>query len=326
MIEGRRLAIVGDISDTHARFAISDVDEMTITHFAAFETRPFPSLQAAIEAYRKSIPHRPLMAGFALAAPLGTEPFELTNTDWSFTADEVAAAAGAGQVYFVNDIEAVARSLPHLNDHDLQPIGAARGDKAAAKVALGIGTGFGLCGLAGSAAGWAATPAEAGHVSFGATNARELGVLEHMAGQDEHVPLQQVLSRKGLEAIHAALGAMRGTPSQPLSASDIIKHGNADPHGIAAESLDCFITILARIAGDIALLNNARGGLYLAGDIAPRILDRLTSGDFRKAFENKGRMSGYLEQIPLRVITSNDATLRGTALALSEAFPAKAGP
>ncbi len=324
MIEGKRLAIVGDISDTHARFAISDVDEMTIAHFAAFQTKLFPSLPAAIEAYCKSIPHRPAMAGFALAAPVDGEPFKLTGTEWSFSADEIAAATGAARVHFINDFEAIARSLPHLNAHDLEPVGAAGGDRNAAKAALGPGTGFGLCPLLKSVSGWSAVPVEAGHVSFGATSARELGVLDHIAGDGTHLPLENVLSRTGLEAIYCALGAMRSEAVEPLSAMDIITRGEGGSDHIAAETLDCFVSILARIAGDIALLHKTGGGIYIGGDIAPRILNRLKAAAFRKAFENKGNLSVYLEQVPLFVITSNDAALRGTALALSETFPAKA--
>ncbi|HET9538332.1 MAG TPA: glucokinase [Mesorhizobium sp.] len=48
-------------------------------------------------------------------------------------------------------------------------------------------------------------------------------------------------------------------------------------------------TCVGRFAGDATLAFGARGGVYLGGGIAPRILDLLETGPFRDAFEDKGR-------------------------------------
>jgi glucokinase len=44
------------------------------------------------------------------------------------------------------------------------------------------------------------------------------------------------------------------------------------------KTLDQFITWLARIAGDAAMTMQARGGVYLAGGIAPSIVEKLKTG------------------------------------------------
>ena len=84
-----------------------------------------------------------------------------------------------------------------------------------------------------------------------------------------------------------------------------------------ARRVERFATWLGRFAGDAALFFGARGGVYLGGGIAPRMVDVLSAGPFRRAFEAKGRMAAYLAPIPAYVILAGDAALRGAAAALT---------
>ena len=79
---------------------------------------------------------------------------------------------------------------------------------------------------------------------------------------------------------------------------------------------------IARTVRDAALLLGARGGAYLGGGIAPKILPKLSAGEFRENFEQKGRMSAYLAPVPVYVITAEFATLKGAAASLRD-LPAK---
>jgi glucokinase len=56
-----------------------------------------------------------------------------------------------------------------------------------------------------------------------------------------------------------------------------------------------------------------RGGIYLGGGIAPKILPKLKEGLFMKAFLDKGRFEGLMYQIPVRVILNDRAALLGAA-------------
>ena len=80
--------------------------------------------------------------------------------------------------------------------------------------------------------------------------------------------------------------------------------------------------MFARIAGDMALAFNARGGVYLGGGVSPKILRTLRKPEFTDSFRNKGDKSEFLASLPLHVLVANDAGLRGTAFAASEKFPA----
>ena len=55
----------------------------------------------------------------------------------------------------------------------------------------------------------------------------------------------------------------------------------------------------------------ARGGVYIAGGISPRIVEFLVQSEFRNRFEAKGKIRCYLEAIPSYVITHRAAAFLG---------------
>ncbi|MGA8051907.1 MAG: glucokinase, partial [Burkholderiales bacterium] len=68
-------------------------------------------------------------------------------------------------------------------------------------------------------------------------------------------------------------------------------------------------------AGDHALNVMARGGVYVAGGIAARILPQLAAGGFLAAFNDKGTFAGHTRQIPVHVVTNERLGLIGAAVA-----------
>jgi glucokinase len=86
-----------------------------------------------------------------------------------------------------------------------------------------------------------------------------------------------------------------------------------------------FCAFLGSVAGNAALTFGARGGVLIAGGIAPRIVDYLSKSDFRQRFEGKGRFRSYLARVSTRIVTLPDPTFLGlVALAGSIAAGASA--
>ncbi len=311
-----REALVADIGGTTARFAMADIDELTIDHFASFSCRMFPSLQAAIRAYLSSVPHRPKMASLAIAAPLRGDTIELTNLDWSFTRADIAEATGVADVRLVNDFEAQALALPHLVAHDLHRIGGGEADANGTKVVLGPGTGLGVSGLVRSAASWIPLPGEGGHVAFAPRTSDDFELMQRMGDGSGRVSAERMISGPGLEKVYQHLRQMRGHPEEPKPVAEVVRLALAGEDVVAGEALDHFVRWLGSFAGDMALVLGARGGVYLAGGIAPRIIEALETRGFREAFEDKGRLSGILRANPIHVVLAPDAGLKGAALAL----------
>lgn len=321
MQASQRTALIGDIGGTHARFAICDIDQLSVTHFAVFKTEMFASLPDAVSHYLESVPVRPEIAGFAVADPLTGDRMGIENSTWSFTAAEVQAACGARHIHFVNNFEALAHSLPYLNTHDRRQIGGGDAVEGAPVVVLGAGGEFGAAALIETGGKRIAVAGIAGHMAFAATNERERAVLDKLARNYSYAPMQAVLSGRGLEAIHATLSHLEGLPEPSVSRNEIIDLALKDEDALALDTLDCFVTILARVAGDLALLYGARGGVYIGRGITPKILKILDNERFREAFLNKGKAADYLAPIPVHAILATDAGLRGAAFAVSERFP-----
>lgn len=317
----QRTAVIGDIGGTHARFAICDIDELSVRHFAVFTTDMFSSLPEAVSHYLESIPENPDIAGFGIADPLTGERMGVENTPWSFTAEEVRKACGASKIHFVNNFEALALCLPYLNAHDRAQINAGEAVEDAPMVVLGTGGEFGTAALRKIAGKHVSSSGKAGHMAFNASNEREMAILAKVADKDGYAPVQSVLSGHGIEAIHAMLVESKGAPKPEVTASDIIDLALKDEDALALDTLDCFASILARVAGDMALLHDARGGVYLGRGITPKILTVLNSDRFRAAYRNKGKMSDFVASIPVHAILAHDAGLRGAAIAVSERFP-----
>ena len=117
---------------------------------------------------------------------------------------------------------------------------------------------------------------------------------------------------------------MDGAEAEPLLSNDVLTRGLSRSDAIAEEALELFIAWLGKFAGDAALMVGARGGVYIGGGLAPRMVETLSTGLFRRAFGEKGQMKGFLEPIPIHVILAKFAALKGAAVGFREHFKAAA--
>ena len=155
---------------------------------------------------------------------------------------------------------------------------------------------------------------EAGHIGFAPSNDKEDLVLKMLRTRFGRVSVERLLSGPGLENILAALRELYGLATEDIDAATIMHHAEAG-HEPYKEAVAMFCAIYGAVAGDLALVQGAQAGVYIAGGIAPKITTILNASQFRQRFEDKGRLSYYLRPIATRIITDPDATLIGAALA-----------
>ena len=316
-------ALVADIGGTNARFAVADLATLDLSDIRQVRCAEHPNLEAALGDYLGGLSAPPDRAAIAVAGPVTGADISLTNSDWSLTKEALCHRFRLKHVRLLNDFAALALSLPHLGGADLHQIGGGAPVEHEAKAVLGPGTGLGVAGLVWSGAGWVAVPGEGGHMSLGAADEKQLALLERLRKGRAHLSAERALSGPGLAELYQALAAARGVSPEPRQPNDVIVSGMSGEDEIAVEALERFIDWLGRFAGDTALLLGARGGVYLGGGIAPKLMTKLSAGPFRRAFEDKGRMAAYLAPIPVYVILAEFATLTGAAASL-RAVPAKA--
>jgi glucokinase len=309
------LGLVGDIGGTNARFGLVDLDDpgRRVVRAQTLLCRDYPRAIDAIAAYLDG--ETPSLAVIAVAGPVTDGAIRFTNNDWSLSEAELRGL-GCSAARLINDYAAQALAAPTLAGDDLRTLGDTQAAEAGATlVVLGPGTGFGVGALARDGGREIALATEGGHVGLAPGDPLEAEVLDRLARRYGRVSIERVLSGPGLCALHAALGDIDGVAQTIDDPAEITRLAEAgDP--ACGRTLDRFCAMLGGAAGDFALAYGAKGGVFLGGGIAPRIVERLASGGFRARFEAKGRFAAYMRAIPTQVILRPHAALHGAARAL----------
>jgi glucokinase len=192
--------------------------------------------------------------------------------------------------------------VPELQPADITQIGGGAAVPSSVIGIIGPGSGLGVAFLVPSNGGWVAVPGEGGHVTLAGTTKRECDVIEQLRGRFDHVSAERILSGPGLVNLHRALTTMEGAPPASYTAEEITERTLCERDRICAEAVDLFFGFLGIIAGNLALTLGARGGIYVAGGIVPKLVSRIGRSEFRKRFEQKGRLKLYIEKIPTFII------------------------
>jgi glucokinase len=229
---------------------------------------------------------------------------------------------GLNPVKLINDFEALAWGAPIVPEAELASLGGpVDGDPHATVAVLGPGTGFGVSALVRDARGnELAMPSEGGHACFAPGDPIEDEILRILRRRYDRVSIERLICGPGLLNMHRALAEIDGRDSHIDDPAQITDQALEDPRSACGATLARFCAILGAVAGDIALTTGARGGVYIAGGIAPRILPFLQASPFRERFERKGRFTDYMREIPTHVILHKHAALLGAArVAFAEA-------
>ena len=294
-------ALLADIGGTNARFAL--LHGAVLGPPLVLQVSAFPSTEAALaEALRRLEPAAPVrQAVLALAGPVPEDgtPAQLTNAPWRFDAAALAARFGLARVRLVNDFLAQAHALPHLAEADLLRIGGGTAMPGAPMLVLGPGTGLGAAGLL-PGANPIAIPTEGGHIGLAAADAAQEAVIAALRQRTGRAGAEEALSGRGLAALHAILAASQGVAVPMRDAAAVMAAAGTCPIATATRAM--FLDLLAGYAGDMALAWGARGGVFLAGGILPRLADTLDVQRFRAAFEAKAPMQSYMTAIPLALV------------------------
>jgi glucokinase len=310
--------LVGDVGGTHARFALVDVaaDPWRIDYRLSLDT-DFRSFADAVRAGLERLGTKPEAASIAVAGPVAKGTVSFTNRGWTASEDELRKL-GFRHALLINDFAALAFAAQELPACELRTIGPELAGLADEPISIvGAGTGFGVSCLARYRGRAVPISSEGGHIGFAPSNEREVEVLRVLARKFGRVSIERILSGPGIENLYCALGEITGMRTGPLAAAEIQSLAERGDK-LAAESIAVFCSVFGAVAGDIALAHGARGGVFLAGGVAQKLVKQLGQGDFRKQFEDKGRLSHYVKPIPTRLILTEDAAFLGAARASLE--------
>jgi glucokinase len=306
--------LIGDIGGTNARFALVADAISPAERFEPVQLSSFARIEDAIDgAVLKNSKLRPATTLMAIATPLVGERFRLTNADWTIDPQAMIARYGLDEVVLMNDFAAQGLAALALEPQYLARLGGGMVSEGHPKAVLGAGTGLGIAQLVRVNGKWTVISGEGGHVDLGPRTPREFQIWPHLAKQEGRMSAEEALSGRGLENLHNAICIADGIANSRPGAAAISAMALAASDKHAQEAVALFVTLLARLAGDMALLTLARGGVYLAGGLAQKLMPGLDADLFRAAFEDKAPHQAIMAGIPVMVMTHPTAALEGLA-------------
>ena len=244
-----------------------------------------------------------------------------TNLPWQLDERELGSALGC-QVRLLNDFSAVVHGIGELDDAQLQVLQEGERDPAGPFAVIGAGTGLGEgIGVRGGHGRVIALAGEGGHRDLAPRNATEDRLLAYLRRRlGGRVSVERVVSGMGLPVLHDfviddGLAVSSAEVLEEIGAGDaaavIGQHGQAGDDDACSRALDLFIGLYGAAAGNLALGVVPSGGLYVAGGIAPRLVERIARGDFMEALLDKGRMGPLLARVPVAVVLEPRVGLLG---------------
>jgi glucokinase len=316
------VVLVGDVGGTNARFALArrTGDGLALDHHDSFPAAGHPTFLDGIAAYIEACPTRPSSAVIAVAGPVTDGAIDLTNSPWRVSEAELATL-GLEPARLINDFEALAWAAPLLGPQDRVSLGGPEaGDPHAAVAIVGPGTGFGVSALVRDRMGReVALASEGGHASIAPGDALEDEIVRILRRRYGRVSIERLICGPGLLRLHQALAEIDGRETHIDDPAEITRRALEDANTPCGATLARFCAMLGAVTGDIALTLGARGGVMIAGGIAPRILPFLKASPFRARFEDKGRFHDYVAAIPTQVVVHPHPALLGAArLAFAE--------
>ena len=306
--------VLCDIGGTNARFALQAEPGSPLLPGPPIKTSDHASFEKALAAAFVGFGVKARSALVCAAGPVSGRTVHLTNAGWTIDGAQTAAELGLEQGLLLNDFEAQALALPALQDAWTTPIGPPLPAAGGTRLVMGVGTGLGAAGLVEVEGRHLALPTEAGHLDFAPVGSVEAAIWPHIPiTAHGRIGVETILSGSGLARLHQARCAAEGLPPPFLDEMGVVALAAAEPEGEAARTLSLFWTLVARYAGDLALVLMAKGGVTLAGGVLPKIAAFLDPAKFRARFEDKAPFGELMTTISTRLVIANDVVLPGMA-------------
>ena len=321
-----RTFLSADIGGTKTLLQLSDASGAVLRQ-QSYASASYPALADILDVFLPDAAP-PLAACLAVAGPVSGRRMKFTNLPWEVDADALEARFGIGRVELVNDFAAVGLGLAALQPGDWVTLQAGCEQARGLRLAVGAGTGLGVAFLSWQADGYAVHASEGGHLDFAPADDLQMDLLRYLQLRHGHVSWERLVSGPGIVAIHDFL---RETGRVQPSAGLLAAMQNGDPAAVIAafadrgdasaeQTLALFVSLYGAYVGNAALLTLPRGGIYLAGGIAAKMVSRMQAGEFLRAYRDKGRYAELLASLPLHLVTHPNIGLLGAthqALTLS---------
>lgn len=308
--------LLADIGGTNTRVALADGADLDTASLRRYRNAGHGDLERVLALYLAETGTAPDAVGgvcVAAAGPVRDGVAEMTNLNWRIDRADLARALTADRVAVLNDLQAQGHALGHLPRAGVVPV-LTRPAAApnAAKLVVGIGTGFNAAPVFDTAAGRFVPPSEAGHVSLPTGGPWAERLATAMRETFGVTSVEEALSGRGIAYVDRLLhGTQRPTPE--------IMAALAQGDTAARDTVAVIVGLLGRVMGDLALTYLPFGGIYLTGGVARALAPWLEEFGFAAALCDKGRFSDFMAQFAVSVVVDDYAALTGCAVHLDRA-------
>ncbi|MFC1858757.1 glucokinase [Thermodesulfobacteriota bacterium] len=316
-----------DIGGTHTRLATCnyEVGAAIPKNIKIYNSTAYQGVEEIIKDYADSMQISAKYAVIGVPGPVVNGSAKATNLPWIIDEQKLKAALMLSEVKLINDVEALGYSIEVLDEDDHEIINTGRHHAGSPIALIAPGTGLGESFLIHHENSYKVYASEGGHSDFAPTNTLEIKLLDYLLNRSDHVSYERVCSGKGLYNIYKFLRdehiciepdrlkdllIKTGDPAKLIS-QNALSGKTAQP--ITVKTIDTFVEILGAEAGNMAMRYNAKNGVYIGGGIVPKIRPLIKKDLFMKSFKRKGRLSGYVSDIPVKVIRKPEANLYGLA-------------
>ena len=310
-------SIVSDVGGTNARFAFAERMGAALTDIWTAQCADFPTIDAAVEAYRQIVgaeksAHVDAMA-IAVAAPVKAAIVDVTNNHWRFEKSRLLDRLRLDELLVINDFTAQALAQHEAANCDRSQLLDGVENTSAPLLVIGPGTGLGVSALIPVVQGPLPVEGEGGNIRFAPQTEPERDLCAYMKRQTDHVVVEHFVSGPGLENIYRFLVHASGTESS-LSAERIATSALRE-EGICRDAVNMMIGILGAAMGDHVLTMGCWRGAVIAGGIMPHLQPLIVSSPFERRFRSAGEMSHILGNVPVWLSTDPHAGLKGAQAA-----------
>jgi glucokinase len=306
--------LVADIGGTNTRIGLGAIDGAPRS-VQSFRNDTLRDVRDVLTAALRNAPAQPRYGVIAAAGPVEGDRIHLTNRNWTLERADLEQSLGLERLILVNDFAAMAHSVAALAGEELVAIGGSSPNRGGNLLVCGPGTGFGVAMLLQTSRGPFAAATEAGHMRLGATTDEEARVFRKLANDPRGIAVEELLSGRGLIALHRALNGEAATTDE------VIRDANSSRPSAAA-TMTFFMRVFGRVVGDLTLACNARGGVYLGGGIGRALAPLYPTAPFRAAFEAHPPYEAQLRAVPIHVIMHESPGLIGALQIARSEFPA----
>ena len=303
--------IAADVGGTKTRIAFAETDApQRILHEARYESGEFDGFDPLLRAFlRDNGLQGEAVDVLSLALPGVVEEHRarLTNLPWLLDKQELRKEFGVRDVHFMNDFQASALGIPHMQAGDMIALNQGDTHRHETRVVVGAGTGLGVAWLQGDGDDIRACSSEGGHIDFAPTDETQIELLRFLLESYEHVSYERLLSGQGLVNLYRFTSGDRENNTEPQQVSAEAEAGNE----AAQRALQLFVRIYGAYISNLAVMFKPRGGIYITGGIGAKIQQWMQSADFIGACFNKGRMRQLVERTAVFLVTNERVGMIG---------------